>query len=221
MAEANVPSSNLLTLTSPLDMLDIRDADGTINGMTSALASDTATRRPRPLSRDDAAYTTFVLRAVEDRLRAAAEGEAPLEELLGPPQAVAERVVAAIPTPSQWALQIGPVYRQASLAKRWGCTRQAVGDKVARRKLLALTTSDGVVLIPAFQLDRDLRPLRDLDKVLAKLSSDVVDDWTLASWLTAPQPLLDGRSVVDALGDGVDRSIVFSVVESAYQRWAR
>lgn len=112
------------------------------------------------------------------------------------------------------------MYRQAGLSKACGCTRQAVNEWVKNRRLLALTTSDDVVLIPAFQLDRNLRPLRGLDVVLGMLTPDVVDDWMLASWLVAPQPTLDGASVIDSLAAGRDASVVTGVAEAARRRWA-
>lgn len=75
---------------------------------------------------------------------------------------------------------IGPVYRQASLAMACGCSRQAIHEWVRNRRVLALTTSDGVVIVPAFQLDARQRPLGGLEDVLRLLTPDIVDDWTLA-----------------------------------------
>lgn|GEM_PF-777750 len=205
-------------MTGLLDLLDSPPTPATVRGMTSALSHRIPASGQTGLSKKDSAYTQKILRVVERQLLASV-GDLDLEEVLGPVDNVAERVAAAIPTPSKFARQIGPVYRQAALAKLWGCSRQAVFDKIAKRKLLALTTSDGVVLVPAFQFDTKLRPLKGLDSILARLNDDVVDEWTLASWLTAPQESLGKRSVIEEIRDGEDPSLVTVVVESARHRW--
>jgi hypothetical protein len=99
-------------------------------------------------------------------------------------------------------------------------TRQAVNDWVRNRRVVALTTTDDVIVIPAFQFDRQLRPWKGIDQVLEILVPDVVDEWTLASWLTAPQPTLDGESVIDRLAAG-DIATALSVAEVARRRWIR
>lgn len=168
------------------------------------------------------AYVDTVVGALRARLRqVSSETAEPLESVLGPADALAERLVAVVPTPSRLAEVVGPVYRQATLAKQWGCSRQAVGDLVHRRRLLALTTSDRVVVIPAFQLDAGLRPLHGIADVLAILTEDIVDGWTLASWITAPQQRLGGHSVIEHLAANGDPGQVLAVAEAARRRWSR
>lgn len=187
--------------------------------MTAAMV--TVPSKPRAVKVADDAYADAVIGELLARLRevSAATSE-PLEAVLGPVAMLAARVTAAVPGTSRLAAAVGPVYRQAGLAKACGCSRQAVSDWVRSRRLLALTTADDVVLIPAFQLDRHLRPIRGLEKVLRVLTSDVVDDWTLASWLRAPQPILDGDTVVDRLAAG-DVGAAVSTAEAARRRWLR
>ena len=167
------------------------------------------------------AYADVVVAALRSRLREVASSrDGSLSELLGPAEVVAARVAAVVPTPSAFAATIGPVYRQATLALAWGHSRQAVSDLIKRRRLLALTTDDGHVVIPAFQLGADLRPVRGLAEILRILTPDVVDEWTLASWLTAPHDRLDGTSVVAYLAAGVEPARAFAVAEAARRRWS-
>lgn len=94
-----------------------------------------------------------------------------------------------------------------------------VGALVAERRLLALTTSDGISVIPRFQLDTELKPIASLSAVLQILTEDIVDPWTLAAWLLAPRDLL-GTSIVEFLRAGGDESVALSVATQARTRWA-
>jgi hypothetical protein len=85
--------------------------------------------------------------------------------------------------------------------------------------VLALTTQDGHTVVPAFQLGIDLRPLPGLSKVLQILTPDVVDEWTLASWLTASHDALDNDSVIGHLAAGREPARVCALAESARRRW--
>jgi hypothetical protein len=165
-------------------------------------------------------FADIVVAALRTRLREVASStDTPLSEMLGCPDALAARIAAVVPAPSVWAASIGPVYRQASLATACGFSRQAVADMIKHRRLLALTTADGHIVIPAFQLGTDLRPLPGLGKVLQILTPDVVDEWTLASWLTANHDGLDNDSVIGHLAAGRDPTRAWAVAESARRRW--
>jgi hypothetical protein len=177
-----------------------------------------ASELARKLGNDQ--FVDVVVRALQERLAEASRGGASLSNLLGAAEVLAERVAAVVPAASPWGSTIGPVYRQASLADARGHSRQAIADLVKKRRVLALTTSDGHVVIPAFQLDTRLRPLRGLPEVLQILTPDVVDEWMLASWLTAPHASLGGRSVVDYLAAGNKPAKALSVAKAAKQRWS-
>ena len=63
---------------------------------------------------------------------------------LGTPEALAGRMAAAIPLPSPWDEVLGPFYGTGQVRRLLGgITRQAVDDRVRRRRLLALRTADG------------------------------------------------------------------------------
>ncbi|MFM7127653.1 MAG: hypothetical protein ACKOA6_14945 [Actinomycetota bacterium] len=167
----------------------------------------------------DIAYAETVVQALRERLRqvSTSSGES-LESVLGPAEELAARVAAVVPQAHPLSAAIGPVYRQAGLAKACGVTRQAVNEWVRSRKVLSLTTADDVVVIPAYQFDRHLKPYSGIGQILQILTSEVVDEWTLASWLTAPQARYHSESVLDLIARG-ETTIAVRLAESARQRW--
>lgn len=198
-----------------LDTLDTLRTVGILNIVSTALVD-----RSSELITDDA-YVDVIVAGLRRRLReVASDAGSPLAEVLGDVESLADRVAAVVPAPSPLAAAIGPVYRQATLAVAMGTSRQAVADLVKRGRLLALTTADGHVVIPSFQLGTDLRPLAGLPAVLKVLPSQVVDSWTLASWLRAPQARLAGASMIQHLGAGGNVVLALAVAESARRRWA-
>lgn len=141
-----------------------------------------------------------------------------LEERLGPPDEVAQRIYDLLPRRSPWADVVGPVYRTGQVEELLGCSRQAVADRVKRRTLLALQTRDRQLVYPAFQFTGN-RVVDGLSAVL-KVVGDSVDDWTLASWLRAPQPSL-GTDVITTLARSGATPEVISVTRAAAERWSR
>ncbi|MGD0320894.1 MAG: hypothetical protein ABSC00_04690 [Acidimicrobiales bacterium] len=142
-----------------------------------------------------------------------------MKEQLGPPKEAAERLVSLVPSRSPWGAVVGPVYDTSQVRALLGAaSRQAVGDRARRRTVLALHTGDGHVVYPVFQFKgREVIP--GLSKVLQRVS-DTVDDWTLASWLRAPQPALGGRSIVEQLARrGADEQVI-EVADAAAERWS-
>ncbi|WP_339573262.1 hypothetical protein [Pseudokineococcus basanitobsidens] len=91
-------------------------------------------------------------------------------------------------------------------------SKQAVSQ---RRGLLALTTGSGRVVYPTFQFTGG-SPLPGLDDVLRAVPEYLASRWTLASWLTSPQPGLDGTTPVQLLREGAA-----DVVVAAARDWAR
>lgn len=125
---------------------------------------------------------------VADRYRAASEDT----------KRQIDRLLAQDADDRAWAEQLGPVYRQADVARLLGKSKQAVS---ADRGLLALALRDGSLGYPVFQFDgrRALPGLRD---VVGELAPVVATAWTTASWLTSPHPDLGGARPVDALREG-------------------
>jgi len=117
-----------------------------------------------------------------------------------------------------WVEHLGAFYDTEgvrSLLGRAGSpvSRQAVHK---RRGLLALMTTSGQVVFPAFQF-RGRALASGLDRVLAALPDTLVSRWTVASWLISPDAELDGDRPIDALFQGGDA--VTRVVRAA-TRWS-
>lgn len=144
-----------------------------------------------------------------------------LEEL-GSPAAVAERMVASLPSPSPWNQAVGPFYSASQITEiLGGVSRQAVADRRDRRTLLALRTRDGQWVYPTFQFDRDGQVVRGLSEVLQILAPSGVDDWTLAGWLASPSRLLAGASPRTWLAEGRPLEPLRTLARDAARRFSQ
>ncbi len=100
---------------------------------------------------------------------------------------------------ARWAEVLEGFYTADTVGEMLGgVTKQAVSK---RADLLALRTGRGRVVYPKMQFRRS-RPAPGMAAVLAAVPDTVVDRWTLAGWLAAPNRQLDGERPVDALHDG-------------------
>jgi hypothetical protein len=175
------------------------------------VASSTATR---PAARENTAVT----RAIAAELARRDPGGRRLAGL--DPQHVASLAVDAILDPAaEWTERIGPFYDTEAVRALLGrggrpVSRQAISK---RRGLLALTTGSGRVVYPALQF-RGRLPAPGLSRVLAALPESDVSRWTVAAWLAAPEPELDGGRPVDVLFDGGLSGI--AAVVGAARHWA-
>jgi hypothetical protein len=142
-------------------------------------------------------------------------------DALGEPDALARRMLAAVPEPSPWS-ELGPFYSTAGLARvLGGVSRQAIDERRRRRTVLALRTADGVWVYPAFQLDGRNQVVRGLAEVLARFDPGSPDDeWMVAAFLAAPQPGLDGASVADHLRSDGDLGAVLALAGERARAWA-
>lgn len=93
--------------------------------------------------------------------------------------------------PSRLADAIGPCYSTASIARALELSEDEVVALAEAGGLLALTTVDGYVVVPAFQL-HDGRPVPGLSPVLSALRQGVDDPWTWALWLNSTPPVVEG-----------------------------
>lgn len=134
-------------------------------------------------------------------------------------------LLAAMPQfDGPWGPAIGPVYRTDQVrVLLGGVSRQALHDRVKRSTLLALKTRDGVTVYPAWQFT-DGQVLPGLAEVLKVFAADehgeIVDGWTLASWLRTGLNELDGGSVADRLLAG-DAAAARQAAAHAAARWSR
>jgi hypothetical protein len=173
----------------------------------------------------EAVYLDAVMEQLKhnlERTRRAYRGQNRNISELGSPEALARRMAATIPLPSPWDEALGPFYGTGQVRRLLGgITRQAVDDRVRRRRLLALRTADGRYVYPTFQFDPQGRVLSGLSQVLRTFSKDAVDGWTLAGWLRARQRQLSGSNVVDWLKSGGDEELVLGLAREAAERFSR
>lgn len=135
-------------------------------------------------------------------------------------QSALASLLAGGPAVSHWADAIGETYRSPQVRQLLGVpTRQALDNRIGRRSLLVVKTADLHLLFPAWQF-ADHKVVAGLGAVLKALPEDVVDPWTLASWLRRPHPELAGKSVAEALRDG-DRDGALRVARRAAARWSQ
>ncbi len=141
---------------------------------------------------------------------------------LGPPQEVAERMVASLPSPSRWDELLGPFYGPGQVARVLGdVSRQAVADRRQRRTLLGLRTADRHWIYPLFQFDRRNRVLKGLPELLRILSESGIDDWSLAGWLMSPLRPLGGRTAMEWLREEREPARLLAVTRDAARRFAQ
>jgi hypothetical protein len=158
------------------------------------------------------------LNDLADRYAAAGRN---LEEL-GSPAALAERMVASLPSPSPWNQAVGPFYSASQITEIFGgVSRQAVADRRDRRTLLALRTRDGQWVYPVFQFGRDGQVVKGLSELLQILAPSGVDDWTLAGWLSSPLRSLGGTSPRAWLAEGRPLEPLLVVARDAARRFAQ
>jgi hypothetical protein len=105
----------------------------------------------------------------------------------------------------RWEMALGGFYTAQTVGEvLHGVTRQAVSK---RRDLLALRTGNGRVVYPRLQFRRG-SPAPAMAELLASVPDPVVDRWSLAGWLAAPNRRLDGERPIDAMHDGLEREVL-------------
>lgn len=171
-------------------------------------------------------YEQLLLRVFSEHMRLGEAAARPAVE--ADADAIADTVaelLAALPEfDGPWGPAIGPVYRTEQVrALLGGVSRQALSDRVKRSTLLALKTRDVVTVYPAWQFSEG-QVLSGLPQVLKLFAADehgeIVDAWSLASWLRASLDELGGDSVSGRLRAGEQEAAV-AAARSAAARWSR
>jgi hypothetical protein len=102
---------------------------------------------------------------------------------------------------------LGPFYDSAGARVQLGLrTKQALDSRRSTQTILAMQTSDGTWLYPAWQFTGDGSVHRVLLPVLKELRG--LDRWQVGVWLVSKHPDLGDISPRQALRDGVDPAIV-------------
>jgi hypothetical protein len=72
---------------------------------------------------------------------------------------------------------------------------------------------EGRTIVPTFQLDNEGNPRRELASLIRPLVKSGLGPWQLWTWLTAPHPVLAGRSPADAVADATTERDAISLAE--------
>ena len=168
-------------------------------------------------------YEHHLLDALSARVRrrlteVAATGGNPAT--FGTPEQMADRMLAVVPVAHPWDEQIGPFYDTPGLTAMLGITRQAVADRVRRRRLLAVSTQDRRLLYPVLQFDGPT-VLAGLPDVLIAFADATVDGWAVAAWLTTPAAALGSQTPIHWLRHGEDPAPLHLLAADTAARWAR
>lgn len=102
-----------------------------------------------------------------------------------------------------WGEQIGPSLTQRDTARLLGKSETAVSKDP---KLLRIRTRSRRVVYPVVQFNGRVQQPGVADVVTAL--SPVLEPLTIASWLTAPNPMLEGARPIDALRHGRTDDVV-------------
>ena len=103
---------------------------------------------------------------------------------LGDVEAIADRMVAALPTVHPLDQPLGPFYDTAGLVAWLGISRQALFDRVRRGTVLACRTADGHLLYPSLQFGRNGAVRPGVQEAVGAFVRKGADGWSIGAWLT-------------------------------------
>lgn len=125
------------------------------------------------------------------------------DESVGDPAELGRRAALLAAGELVWQRHLGPLLstKQVRELMRIG-SRQAISERVKRRRLLAVPASDGQPQFPAFQFTQAGRPLPALHLILELFAGAVATPYTTASWFVTPEPLLEDKTPAEWLRTG-------------------
>lgn len=100
-----------------------------------------------------------------------------------------------------WGRELGPVVNTSQVGELLRCSRQAVNERVHRGTILALAAPGGYAF-PLFQFTGGGQPVPGISRVVKAFADAVETPHTIAAWLVAPEPELDGKAPIELLRRG-------------------
>jgi hypothetical protein len=101
-----------------------------------------------------------------------------------------------------WEREVGPLVTTSQLQDLVRSSRQAINERVRNHRILALPTEKGDYVYPLWQFGPSSQPLPGIAEIVQTFADIVQTPWTIASWLVADEPELDGRAPIEALRGG-------------------
>jgi hypothetical protein len=101
-----------------------------------------------------------------------------------------------------WEREVGPLVTTSQLQDLLRSSRQAINERVRNHRILALPREKGNYVYPLWQFGPSSQPLPGIAEIVRLFAEVVETTWTIASWLVAKEPELDGRAPIEALRRG-------------------
>ncbi|MCF8589916.1 antitoxin Xre/MbcA/ParS toxin-binding domain-containing protein [Gordonia liuliyuniae] len=156
---------------------------------------------------------------LDEKFAAAATGAD--AEIFTDIDAIADAMIAALPTGDVYDQAGGPFYDTAGVVSILGISKQAVAKRVAAGTIIGcqLTEARRTWVYPVWQFTDDSQLIDHLDEVWTVLRGST-DAWTAALWLRTRNQALGGATAVDYLRDGRDPGVVLAEARADAARWA-
>ena len=120
-----------------------------------------------------------------------------------------------------WNEKVGPFYDATTVRKLLGLYGDELEMKVESSRLMALQTSDNVMLYPVWQFS-GRKILKGWESALRAFENVHVSSWLIATWAVTPDTeTLGGLSPIDWLRIGNPVEPVVADAEKHAARWAQ
>lgn len=141
---------------------------------------------------------------------------------VGGARALGRRAALLAVAGTVWRRHLGPLLNTSQVADLLGVgTRQAVNDRVRRRRILAFPTGERDLAYPAFQFDDRGAPYPALAPVLEAFATARLSPLTTSSWFVTPQAQLDGDTPAGWLAEGGDSELLVVAARRSAARTLR
>ncbi|QBJ96847.1 hypothetical protein ERC79_13460 [Rhodococcus sp. ABRD24] len=164
--------------------------------------------------------STPLKKVVDDQLDASGMAGEPLDAADAKYVAAGVKsVLSSLRARRAWENHIGAVLTHKQALHVTGWSKQALSQAVREHRVLQLKAAEGTAGYWSGGLtDTDPHvPILGIKGVLGAWAHADVEGWTIASWMSSPQPELGGRTPRQALVDG-DTSDVVTLAQQASAR---
>ncbi|MFC9358819.1 hypothetical protein ACFTZB_19890 [Rhodococcus sp. NPDC057014] len=166
--------------------------------------------------------STPLKKVVDDQLTASGMAAEQLDDVDAKYVAAGvKNVLSNLKARRAWENHIGAILTHKQAVDATGWTKQALSQAVRDSRVLRLEAADGTIGYWSGGLTDTAPhvPIRGIKDALKAWASADVQSWTIASWLSSPQPELDDRTPRQALLDG-DTADVVKLARQAAERLA-
>lgn len=118
-------------------------------------------------------------------------------------------VLSSLRARRAWEKHLGQLLTHKQMLEVTGWTKQNLSQAVRDHRVLRLEAPDGTSGYWSAGLTETEphRPIPRLKEILQVWAAADISGWTVASWLSSPQPELDGRTPRQTLVEGASRDV--------------